>query len=134
MIVDDDKDVRDVIEFILTEEGIEVVSAGNGREALELLLSMGSAESYPELLIVDNLMPIMSGVELIQTIKRKYAKELGEIPIAFSSALGEIVPELKDFPELMSLHKPMELDDLIALVRKAPAKSRGQIDLDSISS
>jgi|GEM_PF-1582086 len=132
MIIDDDKDVRDVIEFVLSEEGFEVQGHENGREALEVLLSL-SPGNYPDLIIVDNLMPVMNGVEFIFNIKKKYRDKLGEIPIAFSSAFGEIDPELNEFPELMCLNKPMELEDLLALVRKAPAFDRGQINLDSIS-
>lgn len=132
MIIDDDRDVRDVIEFVLTEEGIEVEGLENGREALEVLLSL-SPENYPDLIIVDNLMPVMNGVEFILNIKKKYGHKLGEIPVAFSSAFGEIDPGLSEFPELVCLNKPMELEDLLALVKKAPAFNRGQINLDSIS-
>ena len=132
MIIDDDKDVRDVIEFVLTEEGFEVLGHENGSEALKVLLSM-SPENYPDLIIVDNLMPVMNGVEFIFNIKKKYRHKLGEIPIAFSSAFGEIDPELNEFPEILCLNKPMELEELLALVKKAPAFDRGQFNLDSIS-
>lgn len=131
MIVDDDKDVRDVVDFVLSEEGFQTLAVENGKEALDLLLSL-EPENFPDLIIVDNLMPVMNGVEFILTIKRKHGVVLGEIPIAFSSAFGEIDPELREFPELLSLHKPMELEDLLALVKEAPAKSRGAINLDSI--
>lgn len=131
MIVDDDKDVRDVIEFVLSDEGYEVLGFENGVQALESLLAM-KPEQYPDLIIVDNLMPVMNGVEFIIAIKKMHRHILGEIPIAFSSAFGEIAPELNEFPELLSLHKPMELEDLLGLIRKAPVKNRGQINLDSI--
>lgn len=133
MIVDDDKDVRDVVEFVLSEEGFQTLVVENGKEALDLLLSL-EPENFPDLIIVDNLMPVMNGVEFILTIKRNHGVVLGEIPIAFSSAFGEIDPELREFPELLSLHKPMELEDLLTLVKEAPAKSRGAINLDSIGS
>jgi diguanylate cyclase (GGDEF)-like protein len=65
LVVDDDPNISQVVESILTHEGYCVSVAGSGEEALELFANC----DYP-LLISDIVMPGMSGIDLLKTIKQ----------------------------------------------------------------
>jgi len=64
LIADDDEDSRMMLSFVLQEEGWEVYEACNGKEALEKVI-----EEKPDLLILDNRMPELSGVEVYQYLQ-----------------------------------------------------------------
>ena len=117
VVIDDDIDVRDVIVFALQSDGFEVHSYSNGKLGLEALLKT-SPEKLPGLVIVDYLMPEMDGLTFINEICTKYEGLLGKIPLALSSAMGTVTPQVDCSNELIHLHKPMDLDDLLRIVRK----------------
>jgi CheY-like chemotaxis protein len=117
VVVDDDIDVRDVIVFAVENDGFDVKAYSNGREALDDLLLIPKAE-LPGLIIVDYLMPEMDGLTFINEINEKHALHLGHVPLAFSSAMGSMQPSFECKNELIFLNKPMELDDLLRVVRK----------------
>jgi two-component system NtrC family sensor kinase len=64
LIADDSRGIRDfLIEYILKPKGFKVITATNGREGLEL-----ARKHQPQLMIVDNQMPYMTGLELLQAL------------------------------------------------------------------
>lgn len=121
LVIDDDEDVRDVIVFALSSDGFDVVPAINGVDALNFLNNLNSNE-YPDFIIVDNLMPEMDGVTFIHEVKEKYPDTLGKIPLALSSAMGTVDPSLEKFSDLIILHKPMDLNDLLQVARESCQK------------
>ena len=60
LLVDDVKDVRDSLGYVLVEEGYNVKFASNGIEAMQVL-----SESPTDVIVTDILMPEMDGVELV---------------------------------------------------------------------
>jgi two-component system, OmpR family, response regulator VicR len=82
LIVDDEFGVLEVLEFILKDSGYTVVSALNGREALARL-----QETKPDLAIIDFMMPILDGNEVIKAMRAD--DKLRDIPIILTSALPE---------------------------------------------
>src|SRR4051812_1696827 len=56
LVVDDDREIRAVVDDLLTGEGYSVRTAGNGRQALEIL-----AQWRPEVILLDLSMPEMNG-------------------------------------------------------------------------
>ncbi|WP_199296097.1 ATP-binding protein [Trichocoleus sp. FACHB-591] len=68
LVVDDEADMRDLVEFILTQYGAEVSSVASALEALTLL-----EQFQPDLLISDIGMPIMDGYMLMRQIKARFA-------------------------------------------------------------
>ena len=66
LVVDDDEGLRDLYEEELEGEGYEVVTAENGREALQKL-----EEEKPDLVVLDVVMPKMDGMEALGRILRK---------------------------------------------------------------
>lgn len=87
LLVEDERALRKVMELVLQGEGYDVMTANNGREALALL-----AQSLPDLIISDLVMPEMDGGELVRNIRAD--SRLSSIPIllmssAFPSELAE---------------------------------------------
>lgn len=70
LVVDDEASIRDILSFYLKRSGYQVLTAGNGREALE---EMG--RSRPDLIISDLRMPEMSGDELCKRVKNDPATQ-----------------------------------------------------------
>jgi DNA-binding response OmpR family regulator len=110
LIVDDDPTIRSVLEALLEDEGFKPALAANGREALLM-----AREDPPALILMDLMMPIMSGVEAARQIKTDPAT--ASIPIIAMSA-GFILRGSAD--ELLAdsiISKPFDLDALIASIR-----------------
>lgn len=76
LIVDDEKPISDIIKFNMVKEGYEVVTAFDGREALEMF----EAER-PDILILDLMLPEMDGLEVARTIRKT-----SNVPIIVLSA------------------------------------------------
>ena len=66
LIVEDDKDLHAAYKLILSKDGHDVQSAYNGREALKIL-----EKNTPDLILLDLLMPIMGGLELLENYDLK---------------------------------------------------------------
>lgn len=66
LLVDDEEGIRKVLSISLADSGYEVVTAGNGEEALKIF-----AERHPPIVLTDIKMPGMDGIELLQRIKQQ---------------------------------------------------------------
>lgn len=64
LLVDDEPDILEILEFNLRKEGFEVATAGNGEEGLAL-----ARELKPDLIVLDIMMPIMDGVEVCRQLR-----------------------------------------------------------------
>lgn len=67
MVVDDDKDVQEIITFVLNSHGIEVLNAANGQQ-LQLLLAR-EQDQLPDLIILDVMMPGVDGYQLCRHLR-----------------------------------------------------------------
>jgi two-component system, OmpR family, response regulator CpxR len=103
LVVDDDGAIRDVIAEVLRDEGYDVVCAENGEEALRELVK----EHHPDLMLLDLMMPVMSGWELLERLQED--TELSHIPIVVVSAMN--APGVSEH-----LAKPIDLERLLATV------------------
>lgn len=117
LLIDDDDDIREILSFALESEGLPVKTFPDANQALTYLTSLGR-EDYPPFIIVDYLMPGMTGADFIWTLKEKYPKTLGTIPMALSSALGEFDPKVKELKGLEVIPKPIDLEELLKLVKQ----------------
>lgn len=116
-VIDDDLDVRDIIVYALESSGFAVRSFANGEEAFNALKDT-HANDLPGLVLVDYLMPVMDGVSFIQSVKKSENKEIHDIVLALSSAMGPMDPVLSQLRDIIHLPKPMELEDLLQLAKK----------------
>lgn len=82
LIAEDERDIRDLIEFTLKFAGHEVVKAANGAEAVELAPTV-----MPDLIMMDVRMPKMTGYEACKAIKD--IESVKHVPVVFLSAKGQ---------------------------------------------
>lgn len=79
LVVDDEKEIRDLLEINLKVEGYNVFKAGNGEEALKIL-----EDTKIHLIVLDIMMPKMDGLEFCRRVRKKY-----NMPILMLSAKVE---------------------------------------------
>ncbi len=112
LIVDDDPDVRDVIDLVLTSHGYVVASAGNARQGLERY-----TETNPDLIIVDLMMEeVDSGTHLVKELQARG----NEAPVYLLSSVGDGLSMTVNHAELGVagvLQKPLLPNTLLSLVR-----------------
>lgn len=106
--MDDDDAIREVLAEVLRDEGYEVTSASNGEQALDEL----RRHRHPDLLLLDLMMPVMSGWELLELLQAR--SDLSQIPVVVVSAMN--APGACEH-----LAKPIDLDRLLATVRRLTA-------------
>jgi two-component system, OmpR family, response regulator CpxR len=107
LVVDDDVDLRDTLREVLEQAGYDVYCAENGREALDLL---HQADPPPGLILLDLMMPIMSGEEMLAALKQVHA--LAAIPVTIVSGHDD-APTGESY-----LAKPVDFAALLAIVEK----------------
>lgn len=112
LVIDDDPDVRGFIVAALEEQGYRVRQASDGRDGLALL-----EKEDADLVIVDFIMPEMSGAEVAKKIRRKRPDQ----PILFVSGYSETEAVKRTAPEAPLLAKPFRADALDKAVRAALA-------------
>ncbi len=136
LIVDDKLELRQLLRSYLVEEGFEVYTASNGQEAL-----FTARDHKPDLIILDLMMPEMSGFEFLRTFRRE-----SDTPVIVLTA------RLEENDKVVGLElgaddyvtKPFSMRELTARVRAvlrrmdkavaAPERlRRGQIELDRTS-
>jgi len=111
LVVDDDKDIVDLVRYNLRKEGFTVLTARNGVDALE------QASQRPDLIILDVMMPEMNGWEVVK--KLKAGPRTSTIPVIFLTAKSSEVDEVLGL-ELGAddyLVKPISIPKLLARVR-----------------
>jgi two-component system CheB/CheR fusion protein len=120
LVVDDDHDSLEIIEYLIAREGGVVRKARNSREALELLLSC-----TPDVMLLDLSMPDMDGFELLTTIRG--VARLSEVPaVAVTAHAYERDKERSAKAGFVAhVSKPYDVEALIKvigdLVEKKPA-------------
>lgn len=112
LVIDDEKDIGELIEYNLGKEGYRVVSAYNGEEALRFVKG-----ELPSLIILDLMLPGIDGLEVCRILKRE--DRTSGIPIIMLTAKGEeadIVAGLElgadDY-----VTKPFKVRELLARIR-----------------
>jgi two-component system response regulator AtoC len=115
LLVDDEPKLRARLQAALADEGLEVVAAGDAREARRLL-----AARLFDVLVVDNLMPDMTGLDLIRDLARTMPEaERPQIVMMTAYATVESAIEAMKLGAFDYLQKPFEVDELIVVVRRA---------------
>ncbi|MBI3970677.1 MAG: response regulator [Chloroflexi bacterium] len=115
LVADDDKAIRDFIRQALEDEGYAVVTAADGREALELL-----AVVRPAAILVDVAMPNVDGVHLIDAYRRRPAPHA---PIVLCSARLDLSLTAAQMHVDALLAKPFDLEELLDVCKQAVARS-----------
>jgi DNA-binding response OmpR family regulator len=116
LIVDDEPHIRMLIEQTLEDledEGVELLFAENGQEALEII-----TEEKPNLVFLDVMMPKMNGMEVCQKVKKEL--HLSEVYIILLTAKGQEVDRQKglDMGADRYMTKPFDPDEMLAIAEE----------------
>jgi len=110
LLVEDDDDVREAVQQILTEEGFHVVAAPDGGVALDVL---AKGDHRFCTVILDVLMPGVDGAEFLARAR----EQLRTIPVLLFSA-SHLPPSLSEDPQVKDLiPKPVEVEVLLEKIR-----------------
>ncbi len=112
MLVDDDMDVLESTQYLLMDEGFDVITAKNGEEAINEFRS-----NKPQIIFMDIKMPVMNGYDAFYKIKKlnKNAK------IVFTSSYAidnERFQKAKESTLSDLLNKPFDVDTMIKMIEK----------------
>lgn len=109
LVIEDEPAICDLLKRVLELEGYSTVIANNGQEALELLKTIAS----PDLILLDNMMPVMSGSDFLSALKENHI--IATIPVAMVSAYDEPpnVNQARAF-----IKKPIDFDALLKFVKQ----------------
>ena len=118
LIVDDDEDVREALCAMLEDEGYSVASAPNGARGLEYL----RAHDPPGLLILDIMMPIVSGIELREEQLRD--PRIAHVPVILMTIAAETRRLGARLGAADSFEKPPRPKDVLAAVARVWADRR----------
>ncbi len=113
LVVDDDPEIRDVVRWLLEDEGWTVETASDGRDALER-----ATQVRPALIVLDMGLPILSGEEVAMRLRVYYREPP---PIVVVSADGRAGEKAAQIGAAAYLHKPFDVDELARLVRRTLA-------------
>ena len=113
LIVDDEADIIEILQFMLEANGYECVTAMDGEEGLKL-----AREISPDLIILDVMMPKINGYKISRLLK--YDNKYKNIPIIMVTARSQeqdkLIGEETGVNEYIS--KPFELEEILAVVKK----------------
>jgi CheY-like chemotaxis protein len=120
LVVEDNPDTRDLLEFILTQCGARVRTAASAAQALEEL-----DQSLPDVLISDIGMPEEDGYSLIRKVRAREAGRGGHLPALALSAWGEPEHRQEALAAGFQIHlakpaQPEELARAVAILSHAP--------------
>ena len=117
LLIEDDEDIRELLKELLTCAGYLIDCACNGRDALTHLRSN---EPLPALILLDMLMPIMSGLEF-RTEQLKDNK-LKHIPVIVMSANSQLEKIAKEALADDYLEKPLKIDTILNKINRLISK------------
>lgn len=113
LVVDDDKDLVNMLVSRLKVQGYEVIPAYDGAEALR----MAGSES-PDLILLDIIMPVLDGLTVLRRLRE--AKETKETPIIMITAKGtsRAIFEAQGLGTTDYIIKPINLEELLKIIAR----------------
>ena len=120
LIVEDEPDIRELLNFTITRAGFDVIEAESAEDALPLL-----DRGAPELIIIDWMLPGMDGIDLAKKLRTDDV--FGTLPIIMLTARGEEIDKLRSFEAGVDdyVTKPFSPKELTARI-KALLRRTGQ--------
>jgi two-component system KDP operon response regulator KdpE len=111
LVIDDEPPIRKLLRMGLTSQGYDIIEAGNGKAALELM------REAPDLVILDLGLPDIQGHELLRTIRSRNES----VPVVVLSSRGDEAGKVQalDLGADDYVTKPFGIDELLARMRAA---------------
>lgn len=114
LIVEDDPPQLDVLIDRFKQEGLEVLSAGNGIDGLKMAL-----ENHPDIILLDIVMPKMDGLEMFKKLRAdEWGKKAQVILLTNLQADDQIMKTVTEYePSFYLLKTDWKLDEIVARIR-----------------
>ena len=127
LVVEDDKDIQEIIEYNFTSEGYEVITCSDGEDAVDLI-----RHETPDLVILDWMLPNLSGSEILRQVRS--SKKIRKTPIIMLTARTEEIDKLKAFDTGADdyITKPFSNAELIARTKALLRRSIDNNDSDTL--
>jgi len=109
LVVDDDDSTVELLAQLLELEGYAVLTASNGKEALE-----SASRTVPGLIVTDQMMPVMTGAELFRALKS--SPRLRQVPVILITSAPPAAARDLHWAEL--IRKPLDLEALLRSVHR----------------
>lgn len=117
LVADDSETILLLLRTRLEMEGFEVITVANGQEALDAIEGLGP-DSPPDVILLDAMMPVVSGLDALQTLRAAGSR----IPVLIVSAhqerdaTGSLDLDVSGF-----IRKPIDFEDLIRRIQELAA-------------
>ena len=119
LVVDDNDDIRSMLELLLRREGFDVAAARDGEEALARF-----AERAADIVITDLFMPERDGIETIVALRERYPNAKIIAMSGWQSQRGpDYLAVAREIGAAGTLRKPFEPRELLRLVRRVSAEA-----------
>ena len=122
LIVDDEENIRLILESVFSEAGYQVETAVNGLQALEKMKSF-----HPEIILLDKNMPYITGIETLQRIKKHYPNVVVIIVTAYGDVTSAV--EAMKMGAYDYIEKPFDNDKMLLLLKRAGEHFRLQTEV-----
>ncbi|MGE5102628.1 MAG: response regulator transcription factor [Deltaproteobacteria bacterium] len=124
LVVDDDPKTVKLVRAYLEREGFRVVTAGDGRSALDLV----DAET-PDLIVLDLMLPVLDGTSVARQVR-----EVSDVPILMLSARGSVADRIQGISEGADdfLPKPFSPAELVVRVKAILRRAHGPAAAESL--
>ena len=114
LVVDDEEDVVRLLEFRLAKEGFDAISCADGPTALAL-----TDQEKPDLIILDIMMPLMDGMEVLRQIRSRRATSRIPVIMLTAKTASTTVDEARQLWISDYIIKPFDPEKLVLKVKKA---------------
>ena len=113
LVIDDEPDLREIVEEILASAGYQVITAADGQEGVDKAFA-----SNPDLILLDIAMPQMDGFEVLSTLRGR--RETATIPVIMLTAKGRTdnILEAERLRAVDFLIKPFKAKEILKAVQK----------------
>ena len=127
LVVEDEAALVELLRYNLEEEGFRVSAAADGEAALAAV-----AEDKPDLIVLDLMLPLISGLEICRQLRRR--PETRSLPIIMLTARGEESDRIRGLDSGADdyVTKPFSPSELVARVRAVLRRARPALDQDSL--
>lgn len=127
LLIDDNEDIRNLVSLIVENAGFKVFSAFDGADGLQKTIDL-----KPDLVLLDSMMPRMTGVEVLEQIRKNKDPKISSIPIIMLTSRSSVedIDIAIDFGVTSYVIKPFRPEKLVEKILKL-LKSEGIVRSDS---
>ena len=111
LVVDDQPLVRELLADALAAAGYEVLAAGNGARALDLV-----RDRRPDVIVLDIMMPVVDGFGFLEAYQRGVAANTAPVVVVSATLSSDVVRRLHELGVSALLSKPFDLNELVNCV------------------